>query len=212
MARVIPTFAVIPSEGRPMLHDCIASVRDQVDHIIVVANGGYEGHDLSGVHVVGDAGADRNISRWWNIGLWVASEHARHESYEWDTLVLNDDVIMHPGSVARLSSELRRGSCPLAFPGHVNQVLTQPSLDRMAGWCFMLRGEPEIRVDEGLAWWYGDNDLDWRCRSLGGSAMVAGVETTHRDPNGYTNRVPELGRQAGLDRSVFLAKWGRLPH
>lgn len=207
---MIPTWAVIPSAGRNTLHDCIDSVCDQVDGVIVVANSGYDGSDLTGVHVVGDNSTDRNISRWWNLGLWSVAAHM--EVRQWNTLVLNDDATLGPDAVQMLTSALRVGTTALAFPGHVDKTLTSPSMDRIAGWCFMVRGENRLKVDESMAWWYGDNDLDWTARSRGGSRMVPGVSVTHSDPNGYTNRHPELARQAGRDQQTFLNKWGRLPH
>lgn len=202
-----PTWAVIPSEGRPALHGCIASLRGQVDHIIVVANGGYDGSDLKDVTIVRDDSPDRNISRWWNLGI-----KAVPESSEWNTLVLNDDVIMGPDSVRRLVQALRWSSCALAFPGHADLFLKTRTPERITGWCFMLRGEIGVLVDEEFVWWYGDNDLDWRCRELSGARMVSAVDVTHLDPNGYTNRNPDLAQRAGLDRQVFLGKWGHLPH
>ncbi len=202
-----PVWAVIPSEGRSMLHDCIASLRGQVDHIIVVANGGYDGSDLEGVTVVRDDSTDRNISRWWNLGI-----KAVPESSTWNTLVLNDDVVMGPGSVRRLALGLRWSTCVLAFPGHADLTLKTRTPDRITGWCFMLCGEVGVLADEDFVWWYGDNDLDWRCRELGGARMVSAVDVKHLDPNGYTNRNPDLAQRSGVDRQVFLDKWGHLPH
>lgn len=191
-----------------MLHDCIASLRDQVNGIIVVANNGYTGEDLpESVAVAHDRDPDRNISRWWNLGL----EHATPLRVKsWNVLIVNDDVVMHPGSVAVLASGLREHDAGLAFPGPETRDVRER--DRITGWCFMLRGEDGLRADTGMRWWYGDNDLDWRARDLGPVVMVSGVDHIHRDPNGYTNRCPDLAEQAGRDREVFQAKWGMLPH
>lgn len=207
MAGMTPTWAVIPSEGRSMLHDCIASLRGQVNHIIVVANGKYDGSDLEDVTVVLDDSTDRNISRWWNLGIKAVSRTER-----WNTLILNDDVIMGPGSVDKLSRSLRESTSVIAYPGHADLFLKERTLDRITGWCFMLRGEGGVLADEDFSWWYGDNDLDWRCRELGGARMVSAVDVIHRDPNGYTNRCPELAERTVADRQVFLRLWGRLPH
>lgn len=204
-----PTWAVVPSEGRELLHDCLASVRGQVDGVVLVANNGYAAADVSDVIVVRDSSEDRNISRWWNLGLDAL---VRLGLMGWNALVLNDDVTLEHGAVQRLASALRGRRAALAFPGPVERMLTEPGGERITGWCFMLRGEGGLRAREDLAWWYGDNDLDWRARAAGGAVTVPGVGHLHADPNGYTNRIPALAAQAGRDRDLFLAAWGRLPH
>lgn len=207
----IPTYAVIPSEGRPCLHDCLAAVRGQVDGIVLVVNGGYTGLDADSVAVVRDAGADRNISRWWNTGLdAVASLAGSSGAPGWNTLILNDDTVMHPGSVKVLTDGLRRyDGAQLAFCGRAMRLLTEPGPDRITGWCFALRGEGGLRADEELVWWCGDNAIDYTARASGGSVIVPGVEHTHLYPNGYTVANQGLNEQAGRDMNLFVKKWGR---
>lgn len=215
MISLFPTWAVIPSEGRPCLHDALAAVRHQVDEIVLVANNGYTGMDCGDrVNIMRDRNADRNISRWWNVGLDAVAWQMEDQGIEqWNVVVLNDDTIMAPGSVDALVSGMRRQEgAQLAFCGQEGRILTSPSPDRITGWCFALRGEGGLRADERMAWWYGDNDLDYRARELGGSVVVPGVEHTHLYPNGYTVGNGELGAQAGRDRETFLSLWGRLPH
>lgn len=204
-----PTWAVIPTMGRELLHDCLASLRGQVDGIVLVTNNGYTATDVTDVTVVRDPGEDHNISRWWNLGLDAL---ARHGLPEWNAVVLNDDVTLEQGAVQRMAGVLRRRRAALAFPGPVERLLTEPGGERITGWCFMLRGEGALRADERYAWWYGDNDLDWTARAAGGAVTVPGIGMVHADPNGYTNRIPALAAQAGRDRDTFLATWGRLPH
>lgn len=204
-----PTWAVVPSEGRACLHDCLTSIRGQVDGIVLVANGSYTAADVSGVIVVEDTAPDRNISRWWNLGL---DRLVQLGLMEWNALVLNDDTVLRPGAVHRLADALRRHHAALAHPGTAERLLTEPGPERITGWCFMLRGESGLRADESMAWWYGDNDLHWRAAQSGGALAVPGVDIFHTDPNGYTNRIPALAEQAGRDRATFLARWGRLPH
>lgn len=208
----VPTYAVIPSEGRPCLHDCVAAVTDQVDLVVLVANNGYTGLDLAfPAGVVPDYDPVPNISRWWNLGLnAVESLCADKQIDRWNVLVLNDDVLMHQGSVATLTAGLRRHSgAQLAFCGPQERLLRAPGPDRITGWCFALRGEGGLRADEELAWWAGDNDLDWRARAAGGTALVAGVNHEHLYPNGYTVANPKLTAQAGQDMERFVKKWGR---
>lgn len=205
-----PTWAVVPSVGRACLHDCLASIRDQVDGVVLVANGGYAADDVPGVIVVEDPAPDRNISRWWNLGL---DRLVQLGLMEWNALVLNDDTVLEPGAVRRLAEALRRHKAALAYPGLTEHLLTEPGPEqRITGWCFMLRGEGGLRADESMAWWYSDNSLDWEARQRGGTLTVPHVGVFHTDPNGYTNRIPALAEQAGRDRQTFLARWGRLPH
>lgn len=205
----VPTWAVIPSEGRACLHPCIASLRGQVDGIVIVANQGYTAQDVPGVIVVPDTAPDRNISRWWNLGLDRLTSLGL---MEWNALVLNDDVTLEPGAVQRLAAALRKHRAALGYPGPRERLLTEPGGERITGWCFMLRGEGGLRADERMAWWYSDNQLDWEARAQGGTVTVPGIGHTHHDPNGYTNRVPALAQQARRDRETFMARWGRLPH
>ena len=210
MTGYVPTLAVVPSEGRPCLHDCLAAVRDQVDGIVLVTNNGYTGLDAGSVAVVRDTEPDRNISRWWNIGLHMVGRLMGDRGIaHWNTVVLNDDVIMSPGSVHTLVSGLRRHRAALAFCGPEERLLRAPGPDRITGWCFALRGEGGLLADESLKWWASDNSLDWDARANGGSVIVPGVEHTHLYPNGYTVANPELTAQAGRDMELFVKKWGR---
>jgi hypothetical protein len=207
----IPTYAVVPTEGRPCLHDCVAALRDQVDRVILVGNNGYDSRIVDGVLGVIDFEPVPNISRWWNKGL----SHAEGEAWltgndRWNVLVVNDDTIMAPGSVAVLTTGLRKyDGAQLAFPGPVEKLLTQPGPDRITGWCFALRGEGGLRMDEELVWWTNDNSADWSARLSGGTVVVPGVDHQHLHPNGYTVARPDLTEQAGKDMTRFVEKWGR---
>ncbi len=206
----IPTWAVIPSEGRPFVHYCVSSLRSQVDGIVIVANGGYTALDLPrAVKIVCDPEPRRNISRWWNLGLNAIEDLG---APRWNALVVNDDVIVKPRAVPILAHGLRSSEASLAFPGRQNRAVSEGDPERITGWLFMLRGEDGLRADERMEWWASDNDLDHRARKLNGAFTVRGVEHVHLDPNGYTNRVPELTEQAGRDVETFRSKWGRLPY
>jgi GT2 family glycosyltransferase len=216
MTGTTPTYAVIPTEGRPCLHDCAAALRDQVDGIIAVANGGYNGTDLRDAYVIRDRNPVPNISRWWNIGLETVRRRMERDGElwqdRWNVLVVNDDTVMAPGSVATLTAGLRKyDGAQLAFPGlrSAEGLMRHPNPIRITGWCFALRGEAGLRADEELAWWAGDNDLDWRARQSGGTVVVPGVEHQHLHPNGYTVARPDLTEQAGKDMARFVEKWGR---
>jgi GT2 family glycosyltransferase len=211
MALIIPTYAVIPSEGRPCVHDALAAVREQVDRIILVANNGYAGMDTGErVSIMRDREPRANISRWWNIGLDAVARRVVDKGIDrWNVIILNDDTVVGPGAVSTLTNGLRRHRGDLAFCGPTERVLIAPGPDRITGWCFAVRGESGLRADEDLVWWCGDNDLDWRARAAGGSVMVPGVHHEHLYPNGYTVGNADLNQQAGKDMERFTAKWGR---
>lgn len=210
MTDSIPTWAVVPTAGRPCLHDCLGALRDQTDGVVLVVNGGYDGVGAGPVSVIRDNNSDRNISRWWNVGLdAVARRMVDRDVFQWNAVVVNDDTVMAPGSVEVLTAGLRRHRAQLAFCGETERVLTAPGPDRITGWCFAVRGEGALRADESLKWWAGDNDLDWSARISGGSVTVPGVKHEHMYPNGYTVADPKLNEQAGRDMAAFIQKWGR---
>ena len=217
--------AVIPTRNRhDLLADCINSVADQVDRVIVLDNLSDPPIDPDPWH--GKVGVATvpidppNISTMWNIGI-VLADVAAHglDVDQWDIVVLNSDVVVPRGWVTALSTAMRATSAVLAYPdqhGGTDLVLhTRPEpidlRQRITGYAYMLRGETGLRLDEDLAWWYGDDDLDWRAREQGGALLLPGVAVEHRCPNGSMNERPELGEQAGRDRATFQQKWGRTP-
>lgn len=217
--------AVIPTRNRhDLLSDCIASVVDQVNRVIIVDN-------LSDppicpepwhgkVGVVSLPIDPPNISTLWNVGLALADAQAhQQDARRWDIAVLNSDVTVPAGWVETLSTAMRSTTAVLAYPdqhGGTRQILhTQAEpidlRQRITGYAYMLRGEAGLRFDETLAWWFGDDDADWRAREQGGALLVPGIPVEHRCPNGSMYERPELQEQAGRDRETFAVKWGRTP-
>lgn len=230
----VPTFAVIPTFGRPCFEQAAKSVIPQVERTFVIKTQPFDMAPGTLVDVVEDYTRPKNISRWWNHGIRGAAVHARLlGATAWNVLVMNDDVIACPHLVRTLSAALRLGklegypadeienSWPvLAYPD--NFVGDRYALNlnpgpvdlttRISGWCFMLQGEAHLYADESLEWFYGDDDLDWSARTMGGALMVPGCAVEHLHPNEETARQPELTARTHVDREVFLAKWGRTPH
>lgn len=220
---MIPTFAVVPSNGRPVLDECLAAVADQVDAIILIGNNWQRPRGIGGpsTYVTLDFGSDRNISRWWNQGLRKAATLARHrDCAEWNVVVLNDDAVVPPGWVDALSAAMRSTTAILAYPdqcGGQQQILHTKAepvdlRQRITGYAYMLRGEAGLQLDESMAWWFSDDSLDWEARENGGALLVPGIPVRHLYPNGFTDAHLELQEQAGRDRETFIAKWGRAPH
>jgi GT2 family glycosyltransferase len=217
--------AVIPTRNRhDLLADCINSVVDQVDSVIVLDNLSDPPIDPGPWHgKVGVAALPidpPNISTLWNVGISLADSQAhRIEADRWDIAVLNSDVVVPPGWVETLSAAMRSTTAVLAYPdqhGGTRQILHTKAepidlRQRITGYAFMLCGEHGLRFDETLAWWFGDDDGDWRAREEGGALLVPGIPVEHRCPNGSMYERPELQEQAGRDRATFEAKWGRTP-
>jgi glycosyltransferase involved in cell wall biosynthesis len=215
--------AVIPTRDRhDLLTECVGSVVDQVDTVFVIDNQSDPPIDVEQwygkVRAVRAPLDPPNISTLWNIGLALA-DAARGAAERWDIAVLNSDVTVPPGWVERLSTAMRSGPAVLACPdqhGGRRQILHTKAepvdlRQRITGYAYLLRGETGLRLDESMAWWYGDDDLDWVAREKGGALLVPGLAVEHRCPNGSMYERPELQEQAGRDRATFEAKWGRTP-
>lgn len=219
------TVAVIPTRDRhALLDDCIRSVAHQVDHIIVVDNESNPpilNSELPwNVSVVSAPMDPPNISVLWNIGLQLADAVAlQNFATRWDIAVLNSDVIVPDRWITILSGAMRSTTAVLAYPdqhGGKAQILhTKPGpidlRQRITGFAYMLVGEAGLRLDETMAWWFSDDDLDWTARERGGALLVPGIPVEHREPNVSTNARPELYEQTGRDRQTFMNKWGRTP-
>jgi GT2 family glycosyltransferase len=218
--------AVIPTRDRhDMLDDCINSVVDQVDRVIVIDNLSSPPIDPEPWHgkvgVVSVPIDPPNISTLWNVGIALADASAHQaDCHRWDIAVLNSDVTVPPGWIDGLSTAMRSGPAVLAYPdqfGGRQQILHTKAgpvdmRTRITGYAYMLRGEAGLRLDESMTWWYSDDDLCWRAREAGGGLLVPGLAVEHRAPNISTNERPELAAQAGRDRHTFIAKWGKAPH
>lgn len=215
--------AVIPTRNRhDLLADCINSVIDQVDRIVVIDNLSDPTIDPDPWHgkvsVVRVPLDPPNISVLWNVGLDIVAGAAPTDA--WDVAVLNSDVVLPAGWIDALSQAMRATTAVLAYPdqhGGERRILhTQAEpvelRTRITGYAYLLRGETGLRLDESMAWWYSDDDLDWRARELGGALLVPHQTVEHRAPNSSMHERPELQEQASRDRETFIRIWGRAPH
>lgn len=217
--------AVIPTRNRhDMLADCINSIVDQVDRVIIIDNLSQPPIDPEPWHgkvaVVSLPIDPPNISTLWNVGIALADAAAhQHPAPGWDIAVLNSDVTVPAGWIETLSTAMRSTTAVLAYPdqhGGRRQTLhtrAEPIdlRQRITGYAYLLRGETGLRLDETLAWWASDDDLDWRAREQGGALLVPGLAVEHRCPNGSMYERPELQAQAGRDMETFEKKWGKRP-
>jgi hypothetical protein len=213
-------WAVIPSRDRvEMLTNLVTQlVNDNVD--VIVVDTGYDPpwdtyHGR--VTVLRDTAQEPNISRWWNLGLDEIHRVQQWIDTDYVVAVLNDDLVVPKGFVQQLATAIKETGAAVAYPdqhgfgrNYLHQYVGPISLyRRMTGYAFALRGSANIRADETLQWWYGDDDIDWTARQRGGSLLVGGVSVQHLRPNETT--VGPLMVQAGIDRGRFEAKWGRTP-
>jgi hypothetical protein len=165
------------------------------------------------VHTWGDAPV--NLSKMWNMGLDFVEKVAGDE--EFVVAVFNDDLTLPPGLVQSFADKLQQEGSSAVYahstmdlPNMTNHVPWHLG-NRMVGFAFALRGSDGLRADEDFLWWWGDTDLDLRARSKRGVCALGVPALQHHDPNGYTNRRPELAAQAGRDRETFARKHGYVP-
>lgn len=125
------------------------------------------------IHVVDRPGA--GIYAMWNEG-WLAALNATAGGPV-AVAVLNNDIDFLPGTLAALRDALYAGQDRwVVYPDHRRRcaqgrgddgrvTATEGTYQHggMCGWAFMLRGEAHTEglplIDEGFAWWYGDDDL-----------------------------------------------------
>lgn len=147
-----------------------------------------------------------NLSKLWNLGIqYTVGDYIA---------ILNDDLTISQGSLESLAEKLDHSPASVAYPGPVERLYTGPQLanhyERMPGYCFVLRRASDIKADENLRWWCGDNDIDMQARQRGGALSVAGLEIQNLKANEHMQDI-ELRNQAGRDIEYFESKWGFRP-
>lgn len=214
-------FVVIPATNRhDMLDDLITSIDQPSDHVILIDN--QSNPPLSDsfsdrATIILNEDPELNIQKWWNMG-WAEAE--RRSSGDYAVVFLNSDTLTTKKDIETLVKGIDKYNASVTFFDHC-RVLKRGRINRrtepgpgpwehkMTGWCFAVRGEIGARFDERMAWWYGDDDFDWRARQeFGGVVMIPGVWADNRDANGAQRDRPELHDQIERDRKVFLGKWG----
>lgn len=220
-----PRYAVIPSNGRECLKQCVDAIGPQVDHVIVVVgsrnNFPFGGPPIASlppdtVYYWGGPETAMNISVWWNDGLEIAAGMARHrDNAKYDVAILNDDVIVPEGWFDAVSGTMRQMGCAAACSGGYGmsvlhtQNSAPPLGTRMQGFAFILAGERGLRADEQFIWYCGDDDLGRRAAMEGGMVMVPGFHVNHLYPNGQIT--DELAGAIAGDMQRYVDKWGGRP-
>lgn len=213
-------YAVIATRNRPdELQRCIDAIQHQVDMLMVIDNGSDPIAAPVGIHCVIQRCSMQppNLSMMWNIGLRYFDQVARTRRHdEWDVAILNDDAIPPPGWFIVVADAMRKYDGYAACSGGTGNdpVVYGPEAPaavytRVQGWAFILRGESELRADEGFPWWCGDDDLSMQARLKGGLVVVPGIDVPNTLANSTT--VGPLLEQSALDMQRFVDKWGVRP-
>ena len=205
-----PTYAVIPVRDRHHLTDMLlAQLGLPPERVIVVDNGSaVPAREALGGRARVVEHPIRNISELWNVGLDLVATECRGPH---NVAVLNNDLDVAPGFLARLATALRvRPDRLIAYPDFERRL--PPGVcdagGRMCGYAFMLRGEVALRADPRFVWWYGDDDLERQGRARGKVVCVGGATVRHLMPNAATVADPELQAVAAEDQQRFVTKWG----
>lgn len=214
---IMTKFAVIPSNGRIVLDDCIAAIQPQVDRVFVIDTG--DCHDITREYDEVwrfQCDVPNNISHWWNEGINLANHLATTHDYpspQWSIAILNDDAIVPPGWFDAVANSMyERGAVAGCSGNHDitwRKAEAVPLDMRMQGFAFMLKGGVPLWADEELKWYFTDDYIDWRARQMGGMSMCRGYPVEHRFPNGQLT--PELTAQIAQDAQLFVDIFGSRP-
>lgn len=198
----------------PMVNEALDVLGDLANHAVVVTNGLHPptNYEIRGVHLVYDRTEGINISRWWNLGLdWIEE----HDDEFHHVLVMNADTRIKMDGVLELSHAMdMHPRVVMAGPmtGRGIHVEHRPGFlgfeRRIPGYCFMIGSRNRIRVDEQFEWWCGDDDLEWRAREQGGTALVGPIQFRHLGDGIPRDKLAEIAAQ---DVLRFEAKWGIRP-
>lgn len=212
-----PTFALIPTNGRPCFKECLAAIGRQVSDVVVV-EGGPDAQilDPDGFSIIREP--ELNISKWWNLGLTLIESRMKQDGIKrWDVAILNDDTIVPPGWMEAVTSAMREENAAAGCSGGTavphRIVHRQPGpvglITRMKGFAFVLAGGKGVRANENLRWYFSDDHVDWLSRKLGGMVMIPGFGVEHLHPNEQMG--PELQAMVPEDAARFVAFWGARP-
>jgi GT2 family glycosyltransferase len=217
-----PTFVVIAAKDRHemttnLIGQLAADVRTEKASVLLMDNGSAPPF----ADAVDCAGWP--LHRMWNHGLDLAEKTATEAGADrWNVAVLNNDLEVPPGFLAKLEAGLRCvDDAWVAYPNHhgieipdgAAMVTSNPDYagQTMSGWAFMIRGETGLRFDEQFQFWYGDSDLQKQVELAGKHVVcVGGCYCNHLDPM-TSSADPVRLAQIREDERRFAAKWGMDP-
>lgn len=164
---------------------------------------------------------DMGIYEMWNSG-WA---FAAGLGYPVNVAILNDDITILPGTLERMTTELRATNNTWLVSANYDRRVNEGFADLGArvvrgtyrnggvcGWCFMLRGEllhnPLPPIDTQFEWWCGDDDLCAQINLAGGdTAIVLGCPVDH-EGTATGKLYPELDAIGWADMDRLTKKYG----
>jgi hypothetical protein len=219
----IPRAAVIPTNGRECVNQCLDAILPQVDFAVVVeTDPAVAVPARERVHKFWDEG-DVNISRWWGHGLDLVEWRMERETNylpsdrrRWDVAILNDDAIVCPNWFDGVAGKMREMKAVAASNCDHTQMpilYTKPGpvdlFQRMQGFAFILCGEAGVEPNERYSWYCSDDHMDWTARELGGVVVLPGFPVQHLYPNGQVTA--QIQEQIAKDMANFVDDWGQRP-
>lgn len=154
---------------------------------------------------------ERNIQRWWTVGIDEAERQGATA-----VAVLNDDIRLTPQTLPTLHRALMDSGAAIASPARtefregVHRRPLIPYEPRIWGSIWVLNLSTGLRPNPKYVWWYGDNDLDIRARRNHGGIVLKDVEYEHIHPSTATFQSAELLAQTELDAAAFEGDHARL--
>jgi len=187
-------WMTIPSgTRRQYLQDIIQDSNIPPEKIVIVHT--VESEPIDGVNNIWDL-EPVNIHRWWNKGIDVA------RTFGADYIaVLNDDLKLKNDPINKIARSMKELNAILGYP--------LPYTGAIAGYCWVLDIKSNIRADENLRWWYGDNDIQYKA-AMQGEFIYVPCEVEHIHPNELTASNPDLIELTKADQKYFEEKWGTL--
>lgn len=151
----------------------------------------------------------------WNAGWQMAGTDA-------EVAFLNSDIDFHPGTLHHMAEALRAyPKLGAVCPDYRVQMSDRPptcgKLERvkgsyrhggLCGWCFMVRGSLDLRVDESFEWWCGDDDLFFQVDAAGYELAILSDLALDHVGEASARHFPELDDAKDRDLRRVRAKWG----
>jgi GT2 family glycosyltransferase len=139
--------------------------------------------DFGSAEIIGMPGV--SIYSEWNDAAAGARGTGQH------LLLLNDDIVMLPGTARALADALDQNpDCGLISVGHTVPAVSPGAVVRVSHqtgdrrsfmqWCFIARADMWQDVDSRYRIWYGDDDLIWKMTAAGHEVgVLQGVGVSH---------------------------------
>jgi len=150
----------------------------------------------------------------WNecIKMCVGSAHTTGA-------ILNDDIYIHPDSVAVIENSIKSGLSVVGWDAFTPVVESPVSNPRqvsgtyrthgLAGFAFAFDPAKIPTFDTDYTWWYGDDDWVERVKYLGLPLFVEQECGVRHYPSTSQRARPWVMKHVEHDKSRFESKWGK---